>query len=132
MKGKVQISKSGFQKRMLPYQVVLHQGGLSSVELSSGWSLIRVVFHQLGFHLAFWAVSYQDGLSSVWSVIRVVCHQGGLSSAWSVIRVVCHQGGLSSGWSLSKCEIRGSTVYVFCSVKCDFVVNLYLALKSER
>ena len=30
-------------------------------------------------------------LSSGWSAIRIVCHQGGLSSRWSVIRAVCHQ-----------------------------------------
>ena len=34
-------------------------------------------------------------MSSEWSVIRVVCHQVGLSSGWSVIRMVCNQGGLS-------------------------------------
>ena len=57
------------------------QGGLSS-----GWSLIREVFHQ-------------GGLSSGWSFIREVFHQGGLSSGWSLIREVFHQGSLSSGWS---------------------------------
>ena len=44
-------------------------------------------------------VCHQDGLSSGWSVIRVVSHQGGLSSGWSVIRMVSHQDGLSSGVS---------------------------------
>ena len=45
-------------------------------------------------------ISHQDGLSSGWSLIRVVSHQGDHSSGWSLIRVVSHHGGLSSGWSL--------------------------------
>ena len=47
--------------------VVSHQGGLLS-----GWSIVRVVFHQLVFH--------QGGLSPGWSFTRVVFHQGGLTS----------------------------------------------------
>ena len=52
--------------------------------LSSGWSLVKVVSHQ-------------GGLLSRWSLIKVVSCQGGLSSGWSPIRVVSHQGGLLSG-----------------------------------
>ena len=52
--------------------------------LSSWWSLIRVVSHYVGL--------------SVWSLIMVVSHYGGLSSVvssgWSLITVVSHQGGL--------------------------------------
>ena len=60
--------------------------------LSSGWSLIRVVSHQ-------------GGLSSGWSLNKVVSHQGGLSRRCSLIRVVSHQvvsqqSGLSTRWSL--------------------------------
>ena len=44
-------------------------------------------------------VSFQGGLPSWWSPIRVVFHHGGLPSGWSLIRVVSHQGGLPSGWS---------------------------------
>ena len=47
--------------------------------LSSGWSLIKVVSHQGGL--------------SRWSLIRVVSHQGGFSR-WSLISMVFHQGGL--------------------------------------
>ena len=67
--------------------------------LSSGWSIIRVVSHH-------------GGLSSGWSLIWVVSHLGsfhqvvahqcglqdGLSSGWSVVWVVFHEDGLSSGW----------------------------------
>ena len=72
--------------------------------LSSGWSFIRVVSHQGGL------------LSLGWSlIIRVIFHcQGGLLAGWSLIRVVSYQGGLPLGWSLSKVFfyiffIRGST-----------------------
>ena len=52
-------------------------------------------------------VSQQDSLSSRWSLISVVFHQGGLSSGrpltrWSLVRMVFHQSSLSSGWSLMK------------------------------
>ena len=66
----------------------MEEGGLSS-----GWSLLRVVFTRLVFRLG--------GLSSGWYFIRAVIHQGGLSSGWSFIRVVFHQGGPSSRWPLS-------------------------------
>ena len=55
--------------------------------------LNRVISHQGGL--------YQGGLSPGWSVIRMVFHQVGLSSGWSLISMVSHQGGLSSGWSLT-------------------------------
>ena len=73
--------------------MVCHQGGLLL-----GWSVIRVVCHQV--------VCHQGGLSSGWSVIRVVCHQSGLLLGWSVIRVVCHQGGLSSGRFVIRVDFR--------------------------
>ena len=77
--------------------LVSHQYGLLSVwsfsmAVSSGWSLVWVVFHQ-------------NCLSSGWSLISLVFHQDGLSSVWSFIRMVSHQFGLSSGSSL----ISGST-----------------------
>ena len=64
--------------------MVSHQIGLSS-----GWSLIRIVFHHGGV-----SSSNQDGLSSGWSLIRVVFRQVGL------IRMVSHEDGFSSVWSL--------------------------------
>ena len=45
-------------------------------------------------------VSHQGGLSSGWSLLKVVSPQGGLSSRWSLLKVVSPQGSLSSGWSL--------------------------------
>ena len=60
---------------------------ISQGGLSSGWSLIRVI-------------SAKGGLSSGWSLIRVIFPQGGLSSVWSFISIICHQGHFSSGWSL--------------------------------
>ena len=45
-------------------------------------------------------VSYQGGLTSRWSLIRVVSHQGVVSHWGGLIRVVCHHGVLTSGWSL--------------------------------
>ena len=78
--------------------------------LSSGWSLLRVVFTRLIFRLG--------GLSLGWYFIRTVLHQGGLSSGWSFLKavfrhggplsrrsfimVVLYQGGLSSWWSFIK------------------------------
>ena len=64
--------------------------------VSSGWSLIRVIFHQ-------------GDLSSGWSFIRVIsCHsvrvifyQCGLLSGWSFFKVVSHLEGLSCIISLS-------------------------------
>ena len=105
------------------------QGGLSS-----GWSLIRVVFCQsalssvwyfisVAFHQG--ALSHQSGTSSVCSLssgcslINVVFHHGrispgcSLSSKWyftrvlSLIWVLSHQGGISLGCSL----IRDISVY---------------------
>ena len=49
-------------------------------------------------------VSNQDGLSSGWPIIRVVFHLASLSSGWSLIRVVFHHGGLLSRWSLIRCS----------------------------
>ena len=67
-------------------------------DLSSGWSLVRVVFHQGGRSWE-WSlirvVFYQGGLSWKWSLIRVVFYQGSLSWERSLIRVVFHQDGLS-------------------------------------
>ena len=74
--------------------------------VSSEWSLMRVVSHQ--------GLSRRS-LSSGWSFIRVVSHQGlsrrSLSSGWSLIRwslmrVVSHQG-LSSRRSLIKVSHQG-------------------------
>ena len=59
---------------------------------STGWYLFSVIFHQ--------DISHQGGLSSLWSLIRVVPHPGGFSSGWSLIIVASHWGGPSSGWSL--------------------------------
>ena len=70
--------------------MVPHHGGFLSRAVSSGWSLIRAVFHKVVFHLG--------GHSSDWYPVRVVSHQGGTPSGWSLIRVVPRQGGLSSGW----------------------------------
>ena len=71
------LSPGWFHVRVVPHQC------------SSGWSPIRVVFHQ-------------GGLSLGWPLIRVVPHQGGLSSrlSLSLIRIISHHGGLASGWSL--------------------------------
>ena len=74
---------------------LVRYGGLSS-NISSGlsptWSLImflvKVVFDHISRH---------GGLSSGWSLVKVVSNQGALSSGWSVMRVVPHQGGLSPG-----------------------------------
>ena len=56
-------------------------------------------------------IFHQGGLSSRWSLIKVVSqgvdsHQGGLSV------MVFHQGGLSSGWSF----IRVVSVVIFIKV----------------
>ena len=60
--------------------------------LSSEWSLIsgliRVVFYPCG--LSSLVSSHEDGLLSLWSLIRVV------SSGWSFTLMVSHQCGLSS------------------------------------
>ena len=60
--------------------------------LSSEWSLIsgliRVAFYPCG--LSSVVSSHQDGLLSLWSLIRVV------SSGWSFTLMVYHQSGLSS------------------------------------
>ena len=88
--------------------LVSHQYGLLSVwsfirAVSSGWSLVWVVFHQnclsSGWSLVR-VVSHQFGLSSGWSLISLVFHKDGLSSVWSFIRMVSYQFGRSSGWSL--------------------------------
>ena len=66
--------------------VVFHQGVFHHCGLSSGWSLMKVVFH--------WS-----GLSSGWLFRRRIFHPGGLTSRWSFTWVVFRPGGLSSGWS---------------------------------
>ena len=49
------------------------------------WKLLSTIYKFSFIHLL------KEGvLSSGWSLIRVFFHQGGLSSAWSVIRVVSH------------------------------------------
>ena len=53
--------------------------------LSSIWSIVRLVFHQYG-------------LSTAWSHIRMVCRQAGIASIWSVVRLVFYQYSPSSGW----------------------------------
>ena len=72
-------------------RVVCHDGVFCRDGLSSVWSLVRVACH--------WGA-----LLSGWSLISVIfhegCHHGGLSSVWPVIRVVSHQGDLSSGLSV--------------------------------
>ena len=68
--------------------------------LSSGWSLIRVVSQQGALSSG---CSQQGGLSSVWYLL------GWSLSGWSftrLVRVVFHQGGLSSGWSLGRVVSR--------------------------
>ena len=64
-----------------------HHGGLSS-----GWSLISVVFHQCNL---------SSGWSFIrWSLIDVVLHQGGLSLGCSLTKMISHQGSLSTRVSL--------------------------------
>jgi len=50
--------------------------------LSSGWSLTRLVFNKGGL--------------SEWFLTRVLSHQAGLSLGRSLTRLVSHQGGLLS------------------------------------
>ena len=66
--------------------------------LSSRWSLARMIFHR-GDLSSGWYFSRQDGLSSGVSLIRIVSYKGCFSSGWSFIGVVSHQDGLSLGWS---------------------------------
>ena len=89
-------------------RVVFHRGGFTS-----GWSLIRVVFHQ-GSVIR--VVPHQSGLSSGWSYIRVVFHQGGLSSGWPLVRVACHQDGLSISSGLSLIMVVSHHFYLLYSV----------------
>ena len=93
------------------HQLIVQQGGRSSVNLSSEWSPIRVVAHQLIVLLISQSfvgvVSHQGDPSSADQFIGVVSQQGGRSSVnrssgWSPIRVVVHQlivhqSGLPSG-----------------------------------
>ena len=78
----------------------------------SKWSGIH--FTEITLLWVIIVVSCQGGMSSLWSIVRVVCSQcgllsgwpviimvlcqGGLSSLWSIVRVACHHGGLFSGW----------------------------------
>ena len=77
--------------------MVFHQGGSFSHQggLSSVWSLVRVISHQSGLSSHGGGFSsHHGGLSSVWSLVRVISYQGDVSSERSIIRVV------SSGWSV--------------------------------
>ena len=70
--------------------MVSHEGCITSQGgLSSGWSLIRVVSHQSGLS----SVSF---LMSGWSLIRVISHFRVVSH----LRVISHHGGLTSERSL--------------------------------
>ena len=118
-----------FHQSVVSYQCGL-SSGLSFIRVvSSGWSFVRLVFHQVGLSSG-WpfirvvshpgrVVFHQGGLS----LVKMVFRQGGLlagyslSSGWSFIRMVSHQGGfssvrgVSSGWSFSRVFffIRDST-----------------------
>ena len=81
--------------------MVSQQEGLSTVCLSSAWSLNSIVFYQQHGFLSAWSFIRMVSLSLRWSFIGMVSHQDGLSSAWSFIRKVFHQEGLSSGRSFT-------------------------------
>ena len=72
----------------------------------------------------------QDSLSSGWSLIKVVFYQGGISSERSLIRVVFYHGSLLSGWSFIRDVFLSSTVFVWATLKMQIESNSCTPVES--